>query len=295
MTGINTKPENSGDIVKTLKSELSVAGFVQPHLGWEPFSGGRTNRIWHIGTGADALVCKLFDANGGTVLFPNDITAESASLRALSSTGLAPKFVAEFKSSFGPCLIYRFAAGQPWHGDVSSVAKTLEFLHQYPAPENLRRISGGPDEIIRLGKMILAGCCSDHVARLYAKRPATPQITMADDVFLHGDLVPGNIICGPDGNVLIDWQCPATGDPCEDISTFLSPAMQTLYGHRPLSAAERSDFLTAYADPLTNDRFCELKPLFHWRMAAHCLWKFEKGHADYLRAMELELTALDQC
>ena len=36
---------------------------------------------------------------------------------------------------------------------------------------------------------------------------------------------------------LIDWQCPALGDPAEDIACFLSPAMQVIYGAGPLDAA----------------------------------------------------------
>lgn len=278
-----------------LKSELAAAGIVKEGLEWQLFSGGRTNRIWRIGQGDHALVCKLFNSDGGTILFPNDIAAESSALRALSGTGLAPVFICEFKSSRGLCLIYRYSAGRPWRGDVRAVSETLARLHQLPPPAKIRKIHGSADAIHSLGNAILTNCYSARAGNLRSLRPELPDCANNSRVFLHGDLVPGNIICGPGGIVLIDWQCPAIGDPCEDISTFLSPAMQSLYGHRPLSDVEQTDLLDAYTSPVTKARYLALKPLFHWRMAAHCLWKYENGQAEYRPAMELEIAALKQC
>ena len=101
--------------------------------------------------------------------------------------------------------------------------------------------------------------------------------------------MPGNIIATPNGPVLIDWQCPARGDPAEDLATFLSPAMHWLYRGKLPDEAERAQFLDAYPDPVVVDRYLRLAPLFRWRMAAHCLWKAERGAADYATALKLEL------
>ena len=104
--------------------------------------------------------------------------------------------------------------------------------------------------------------------------------------------MPGNIITGPQGITLIDWQCPALGDPAEDLAAFLSPAMQWLYRGQTLTPDQEQVFLSAYPNPETTARYRALKPLFHWRMAAHCLWKSERGAQDYATALRLELQAL---
>ena len=91
---------------------------------------------------------------------------------------------------------------------------------------------------------------------------------------------------------LIDWQCPRLGDPAEDLALFLSPAMQLLYRGAPLGLAEQDAFLAAYPDPQVTARLRALLPWFHWRMAAYCLWKAERGGAEDREAMALEIAAL---
>ena len=82
---------------------------------------------------------------------------------------------------------------------------------------------------------------------------------------------------------------PATGDATEDLATFLSPAMQWLYRGRVLSPPETEAFLAAYPDPAVTARYLRLQPLYRWRMAAHCLWKADRGAPDYRHALALEL------
>ncbi len=106
-------------------------------------------------------------------------------------------------------------------------------------------------------------------------------------------MVPANIIKDPAGPTLIDWQCPAIGDAAEDLATFLSPAMQSLYAGQSLSGNEQSRFLDAYGNADAVDFYRALKPLFHRRMAAHCLWKAERGSLDNAEAMQLELAELE--
>jgi thiamine kinase-like enzyme len=108
---------------------------------------------------------------------------------------------------------------------------------------------------------------------------------------IHADAVAGNLIDGPGGVTLIDWQCPASGDPTEDLATFLSPAMQWLYRGRVLSPQETEAFLAAYPDPAVTDRYLRLQPLYRWRMAAHCLWKADRGAPDYEKALAAELAS----
>ena len=66
------------------------------------------------------------------------------------------------------------------------------------------------------------------------------QIT--EPVLLHTDVVPGNLILGDEGLRIIDWQCPAIGDPIVDIMMFLSPAMHEIYGSGKLSTKDHESF-----------------------------------------------------
>lgn len=104
--------------------------------------------------------------------------------------------------------------------------------------------------------------------------------------------MPGNLLLNDDAVVLIDWQCPAIGDPAEDIAIFLSPAMQYVYRGKPLTDDEEAAFLAAYRDRAITRRYRALKPWFHWRMAAYCLWRARNGSPDYAPAFRLEAAAL---
>ncbi len=111
-------------------------------------------------------------------------------------------------------------------------------------------------------------------------------------VFLHGDPVPGNILSEDDGLRLIDWQCPAQGDPVHDLAIHLSPGMNVLYGAAPPCGAYRKAFLQGYGDPKVADRLQALTPFYHAWLAAYCAIRVAQGEVDYRAAMELELSAL---
>ena len=68
-------------------------------------------------------------------------------------------------------------------------------------------------------------------------------ISDIEPVLLHTDVVPGNLILGEEGLRLIDWQCPAIGDPIVDIMMFLSPGMHKIYGSGKLSMKDHETFL----------------------------------------------------
>ena len=109
---------------------------------------------------------------------------------------------------------------------------------------------------------------------------------------LHGDPVPANIIAGARSLRLIDWQCPAIGDPCEDLAVFLSPAMQMTYRGSKLGTRETSEFLSAYPDPGIIARYRQLAPWYHWRMAAYCLWQAANGDPKAIDAKQAEIRAM---
>lgn len=278
----------------TLRQELARAGLVDFKSSWHSYSGGRTNAIWRIDDGTTTIVCKLYSDASGSPLFPNDAGAEALALRALAGTGIAPELVAEHLTSLGPCLLYRHIEGTPFSGDPALVARALSRLHTQPPPIGIRQIKSDPDALYRQGDRILDACTGPIAKNLRDRRPEIKHQSRCEPVFLHGDAVPANMISGPNGLTLIDWQCPALGCPVEDLAIFLSPAMQSLYGGRVLDEVSQECFLAAYGNPNATQSYLALKPLLHWRMAAHCLWKSDRGFEDYSAAMELELEQLKQ-
>ena len=95
---------------------------------------------------------------------------------------------------------------------------------------------------------------------------------------LHTDIGPGNIIVSRDSGALIviDWQCPAAGDPVQDAIAFLSPAFQILYSREPLSARQEADFFTAYDDSALEAHYRAMRPFYDWRMAGYCATRMDK-------------------
>lgn len=242
---------------------------------WLPLTGGRTNRLWRVGD----LVLKRHDPAAASPLFPNIAADEARALHLFAPHGLAPRLRAA-----GPdWVIYDHLAGAVWSGDPAPVARMLGRLHRLPLPEPaFRAVPNGSAALLQQARSIAAGLD-------LPPPPADPAIPPAEPALLHGDAVAGNVIVTPDGPRLIDWQCPATGDPAEDIAAFLSPAMMWLYSGQILTASDRAAFLDAYPDPAVVDRFLALEPLFRWRMAAHCAWRARRGDAGYSRALRLEL------
>lgn len=246
---------------------------------WRELTGGRSNKLWQVG----AVVVKLYDPATASPLFPNDPLAEAMVLRALHGTGLAPALLAE-----GDCWIaYGHKAGRAWSGGVAQVAGLMGRLHQTAAPPGLRPSPLGSAALREHARTI-----AHELLNKLPPLPDDPGLLPVAGAFIHGDAVSGNIIEAQDGLTLIDWQCPALGEPSEDIAAFLSPAMQWLYGQNTLSPAQVQVFLGAYPRKDIIARYQNLAPILHWRIAAHCAWKVAKGHADYAKALELEVAGL---
>ncbi len=282
---------------RDIREGLIARGLAAPGDSWEPLSGGHSNRIWKVGKGPSALICKLYAPHVHSELFPNDSRAEWAALTGLRGQGLAPEPLALVETGSGPCLVYRHIPGTPWRTGPDRVARLLARLHRLPPPQGLRRAAAGEAALAAQTERMLDTLPPAEAARLHALRPPPAPAAEGEpvpEVFLHGDVVPANIICTRRGIALIDWQCPALGDPCEDLSTFLSPAMQALYGRKPLTPAEEEAFLAAYAAPGVTVRLRRLRPWYHWRMAAYCLWRAGRGGTGHAAVAGLEVAALER-
>ena len=269
-------------------------GLVEPDTSWVELVGGRTNQLWKLGTGPEALVCKLYNKAAASYLFPNDPDVEWQALQFLSGTGIAPDPVTKIETEDGPCLVYRFVEGASALMDVKALGSQLRRLHERRLPNSVRKVEMGAEALRTQTLEILLGCHSKLSVRLAQAEIPVPNLSPVAPVFLHGDFVPANAVVTVQGATFIDWQCPGNGDPCEDLAMFLSPAMQALYGDGPLSQDAQARFLGGYGKPDLEDRLTALRPFFHWRMAAHCLWKVGQGDTAYEKGLALELAALEK-
>lgn len=261
-------------------------------VNWSPLHGGRTNKSWRLDIGGrDSVVVKLFARALANPLFPNDPNSEARVLKTLSHRGFTPDLLSVFDTELGPCVAYGHIPGKVWASGTSDVGDLMRRLHTTDPTGPFRDIDTTPDH--------LAAQAFEFAARAGLNRsnlptlPSNPQRTPISPVFLHGDIVAGNLIRSPSGLVLIDWQCPGLGDPCHDISIFLSPAMMHLYRGAPLDTAEIDGFFAGYASDRVRSRYQTLAPWLHLRMTAYCLWKAQQGNPDYRAAARLELAALE--
>ncbi|WP_233544841.1 phosphotransferase [Pseudooceanicola sediminis] len=282
-------PGAGGPDAATDLARLGLArGLARDPALWQPQTGGRSNLSWRVPHPNGDCVVKLFRPARGCTVFPNDPAAEAQMLRHLSGCDIAPTLLHAGDTPQGPCIVYRHIAGPTWAGgraEIPRIARLLRHLHGLPAPSGLRRGPNGTDAL------------RDEIAAQLppgAHCPPLPDVTLPPVAprLIHGDPVPGNIVISASGLRLIDWQCPALGDPCLDLATFLSPAMGLLYLGKPLDSAARADFLAAYGDAQVVARYHALAPFFHARMAAYCLSRAASGSAADRRAATLELAAL---
>ncbi len=240
-----------------------------------PLTGGFWNDNFRVtGAGVDWVV-KHYRKEQRESLFPNLPDSEARALETLRFAGVAPEPVAFSPSDDGaPILVYKYWPGGPWREDVVPVARLLHRLHRVPADrlDGFRALPVDPEGILEQGDHLLTPVPQNELAtRLRSVRPAPVNGPALERLSLvHTDVGAGNLIAGPGGIRLIDWQCPGIGDPAEDLWAFLSPAFQILFNHAPLTLQERETFLMAYDEKKTRARLEYLAPYFAYRMAAYC-------------------------
>ena len=278
---------------RALVRHWTRSGILPDDSAWLTLPGGRTNSVWQVTSGPGAWVCKLYGRARHTPLFANDPGAERLALSALAGSGLAPRMVAAAQTPAGQSLIYAHVPGRRWRAgdEPGPVARALVRLHRAVPPEGLPAAPMGARALVAQTRDMIAqlGAPGRAVAEL---APEVPDLPAVRPVFLHGDATAGNALVTPAGITFIDWQCPSRGDATEDIAVFLSPGMQAISGNEPLPQAAIEAFLAAYGEAETVARYRSLAPLYHWRMAAYCLWRAARGDHGYSAAAKLELTML---
>ena len=276
-------------IKNQLQTYLIMQGIISDQSIWHVQIGGRTNKVWRL-VGKEDLICKLYVETKTNPLFNNTPKAEYECLLLLSGSGTAPNPYKYLKTPLGEVLLYYYIKGKTWSHDVGIVSDLLTQIHKHKYPVGLRTISALPTDIKETGFEIINKLNRYHKNKLSM---ICPDVSISDiePVLLHTDVVPGNLIIGEEGLRLIDWQCPAIGDPIIDIMMFLSPGMHEIYGSGKLSMKDHETFLMNLIPKLRN-RYNLLGPLYHWRLAAYCFWKAEQGFIEYEKAALAEINLL---
>lgn len=289
------------DVLDWARRRLAASGDPE---AWTILDGGRTNRLWRMpGTTGD-LVVKLYAPGMASRLFPNSPGAEARALQRLAGTGLVPVFCGSGTTAAGHVLSYRAVDGTCPSGPegAAAVARALADLHARPDPGGVRRVSLRPDALARGILADLAsvppGAAVTRLRHFAARAPARmPRGSVADSpaVLLHGDPVASNaLLVRPNRVTLIDWQCPARGDPLHDVAIALSAGMRVLYHLAPPTGAERASFWQAYGDDRVRVRHATLAPLLSARLAAHFLAQASRGRDGYAAAAAAELAASEE-
>jgi thiamine kinase len=270
------------------------------NLRVDALTGGYLNQVFRLrGQGIDWVV-KRFMPETELALFPNLPAAEHRAMTLASTLGLAPQPVAFVDGPDAPVLVYRFCEGEMWREGVADVARLLRRLRE-ARPDGFRSVPMVPDEILEEGDAFLPKLSAARRERLAAVRPKPIRLEPVEPALLHTDIGPGNIIVAKDTGrlIVIDWQCPAAGDPVQDVIAFLSPAFQILYSCPPLSVWQEVEFFAAYDDLALKARYAAVLPFYDWRMAGYCAMRTDKyattrpeASQRYARATEALLARL---
>jgi thiamine kinase len=264
-------------------------------------AGGYWNLVLRLKSASHDWVVKVFDQRPERRLFPILPDSEARAMTALAGLGLAPDPVAYFPETAArpAVLVYRFHEGEPWRSNTARVAQLLKRQHAMK-PDGFRLLATEPDAILAQGDWLIRDIDDDFVLRLRTARPAVRPVPRPRLGFVHTDAGPGNLIEGPEGLRLIDWQCPGIGDPAEDLYSFLAPCFQILFQHAPLTEDECREFFAAYANDGIAGRLRAMEPSYAYRMLAYCcLRRYRLSGQDeiaaerYRRAIEAELPLLE--
>ena len=270
-----------------LRDFLAKQGLADNGSAFRKLKGGYLNSVWRVDTPDGCLVAKEFAKPVTGTLFPNLPEDETEALRRLAGLDVAPDLVGFWPDA--SLLVYEFVEGDMWDGDMASAAHLL-LRKEVADPAGFRTVRLDPRDIIAEGDALFARCISppDVIPPPQAKVPPPQKLSL-----IHTD-IGVNLVGEGSGLRLIDWQCPAIGDICEDIYSFLSPAFQILSERAPLADAQVRDFWQALARPDLEERYALLRPAYAWRFAGYCAWRAEMLEdaaicARYRRALAEEL------
>ena len=246
----------------------------------ERLRGGTVNDSWRVDTLQGRFVLRV---DGAQWRRPGvDRGREQLLQRSAAAAGLAPRHL--LASAEIGAQVSEFHPGRQWEStDLESPAQLarlgalLRRLHALPAPASvtgfdpvdcgagyLRQCDPQASQVGAAGAVLAA---IGSAAAMVAADSAGPRI-------LHGDLVHGNLLDGPD-LVLIDWEYAQLADPVYDLGCLLAyyPAARR---HRPL-------LLAAAGLPATAAALWRLDAATYVYEALTWLWHLARGENDARR------------
>ena len=277
---------------RDLMSFLADVGLIDSQASLRELKGGYLNSVWRVDTGNRKLVAKQFASPMTGTLFPNLPEDEAKALRRLAGLEIAPDLVGFWPDA--SLLVYDYVAGEMWDGDMASVARLLN-RKETADPTGFRDVPVTFEEILAEGDALFSRC----KIRPATSRPAPCQLPPLEKRSLIHTDIGVNLVGEGDGLRLIDWQCPAAGDVCEDIYSFLSPAFNILAERNLLTEEQVRDFWQVLNRPDLMERYANLQAAFAWRFAGYCAWRAEVLEdadvcARYRRAIEVELAYMKE-
>jgi aminoglycoside phosphotransferase (APT) family kinase protein len=299
-------------ILAVLKANGILHGGLSDALSLELLTGGFWNRVYRLrskeGTAMDWVV-KQFVQVPVNPMFPILPTAEYAALQFLEEQACAPKPIAFIADSpVGSLLVYEYVQGSSWNGDLEAAATLLATVQRIPidafATHAFRKLPTESPELLKHADEMLQrhpGALGESVRELRPLVSIQALHPSHREVLVHTDCGPGNMVSSPDGLRLIDWQCPGLGDGLQDVVTFLSPAMQLLYGYPVLTDAQEQHFVGAYFSALgqtpsdsqeTQARLHRIRSSHHYRFAAYCAMRTQDTFASDQKTSHLYGVAL---
>jgi len=299
-------------IFAVLKANGILPGESSDAVSLELLTGGFWNHVYRLRSREDTAidwVVKQFVQVPVNPMFPILPTAEYAALQFLEEQKCAPTPVAFiFDSPIGSLLVYEYVQGTSWNGDLEAAATLLARVQSIPidafAMNAFRKLPTEAPELLKHADEMLQrhpSALSDSVRELRPKLAIQSVHPNQREVLVHTDCGPGNMVSSPHGLRLIDWQCPGIGDGLQDVVTFLSPAMQVLYGYPVLTDAQERQFLGAYFSALgpnpsdsqeTYARCHRIRSSHHYRFAAYCAMRAQDTVASDEKTSRLYGVAL---
>ncbi len=270
-----------------LRDFLSSHGLADSQTALRTLKGGYLNTVWRVDTGDLCFVAKEFAKPMAGTLFPNLPEDEAEALHRLAGLDVAPDLVGFWPDA--SLLVYDYVEADMWSGDMQGVAQLL-LRKEAADPTGFRAVPLAIPDIIAEGDALFARCTSPPCASAPPVADVPPPQKFS---LIHTD-IGVNLVGEGSGLRLIDWQCPAIGDICEDIYSFLSPAFQILGERASLTDAQVRDFWDALARPDLEERYDLLRPAYAWRFAGYCAWRADVLEdaaicARYRRALAEEL------
>jgi aminoglycoside phosphotransferase (APT) family kinase protein len=290
----------------TLQAEPSDA------LSLELLTGGFWNRVYRLRSKQHSSldwVVKQFVQVPVNPLFPILPAAEHTALQFLQKKECAPTPIAFIADSpAGSLLVYEYVQGGSWNGDLEAAATLIARVQRIPidafAMNAFRKLPTDALALQEHAEGMLQRhqtAVSDSVRELRPNPYTKSGHPKLREVLVHTDCGPGNMVSGPEGLRLIDWQCPGIGDGLQDVVTFLSPAMQVLYGYPVFKPPQEQQFLSAYFSALdehpsdaqaTLARLHRVRSSHHYRFAAYCSMRAQDTAASDEKTARLYCVAL---